>query len=204
MKLHRSFRRAAVLQVLAVLAAVCLLAVGLVGLVVYRTITVGGDIRAARNAVLKDLNIKCASKVEVTAHPLLVHLVRFGLSFAPIEPEARLAMKAFRGAEVGVYQLRSSLGVSERRAVFSQIDQRLAGRGWERTVAVLDGDDLVMVFTPEKELDLDDVAAFVVVLNGHDLVLVSGRGDLEPIVELVTGKMGERFSLPAFASLNRN
>ena len=186
------------------LAALCLLAVGLIGLVVYRTLTVGGDIRTARSAVLKDLNIKCASKVEVTAHPWLVHLVRFGLSFAPIEPEAQLAMKAFRGAEVGVYQLRSAMGDSERRAVFNQIDQRLTGRGWDRTVAVLEGDDLVMVFVPDKELDLDDDEAFVVVLDGNDRVLVSGRGNLEPIVELVAGKLGERFSLPAFANVNRN
>ena len=87
MNVHRLQRRASVLQVLAVLAGVCLVGVGLVVLLVYRTITVGGDIRAVRGVLLKDLGVKCASKVEIRAQPWVVGLTRLGLSFAPLEPE---------------------------------------------------------------------------------------------------------------------
>lgn len=200
MQLPAHSRHASVLRVLVVLSCLCLLVIGLIGLAVYRTLTVGGDLRAARNVVAKELNVPYASRVEVSAHPLLVGLVRFGLSFAPLEPEARLAMKSIRGAEVGVYELASNLDQAQRLALFRQVDARLSKRGWSRMVTVFDRDDLVMVYAPAGEVNRDDVDAFVLVLNGRDLVMVSGSGNLAPIAELVSGKLAERVTPPFLAA----
>jgi hypothetical protein len=201
MNAHRHSRRASVLQVLAVLASICLLGVGLVGLAVYRTITVGADLRAVRNVVLKDLHVHCASRIEVTAHPLLVDAARFGLSFAPLEREARLAIQSFRGAEVGVYELTSRLDQQQRHALFQKVDRRMEAQGWSRTVAVLNHDDLVLVYSPDRTAAPDRLEAFVVVLNDDNLVLVSGKGNLEPIAELIREKMGDHLPGPLFAQL---
>ena len=179
------------LRVLAILAALCTLAVGLLAFAIYRTITVGGDLRAARNVVLKELNVRYASKLEVSAHPLLVGLARFGVGLAPIDREARLALKAVRGAEVGVYQLTSNLDAEQRTTLFHKVDQRMEKRGWNRTVAVMDGDDMVLVYTPAGEMDLDELEAFVFVLNGRELVLVAGMGNLEPVRDLIDDKVRE-------------
>ena len=195
MNVHRLQRRASVLQVLAVLAGVCLVGVGLVVLLVYRTITVGGDIRAVRGVLLKDLGVKCASKVEISAQPWVVALTRLGLGFAPLEPEARLAMKSIRSAEVGVYRLAANLNDRERCELFRQVATRMADRHWDRTVTVIGRDEMVMVFSPDEKENSSNIDAFVFVLNGRDLVLVSGRGNLDPIVELARTKMGE--SMPA-------
>ncbi len=200
MKPSTHSRHATVLRVLVVLSCVCLLVIGLIALAVYRTLTVGGDLRAARNVVVKDLNVGYASKVEVSAHPWLVGLVRFGLSFAPLEPEARLALKSVRGAEVGVYQLASSLDGAQRLTLFRQVDDRLAKRGWSRMVTVFDRDNLVLVYAPAGELDPDEVEAFVLVLDGRDLVMVSGSGNLAPIAELVSGQLGDKLPAPFLAA----
>ncbi len=196
MKLTPNPRRAAVLQVLAVLAAVCLTVIGLAGLMVYRTLTVGGDLRAVRGAVLQDLRLTCSSKVEVSLHPWLVGLARTGLSFAPLEPEARLAIQAVRGAEVGYYQLGTALDERQRRDLFEKVNQRLEKRGWERMVTVLGRDELVLVYTPTDELSTEKLEAFVLVLNGRELVLVSGGANLEPILELAATSAGPGFGLP--------
>lgn len=201
MKAHAPTRNASVLRVLVILSCLTTLVVGVVGLAIYRTLTVGGDLRAARNVVLNDLKIRCHSQVQVSAHPWLVGLVRFGLSFAPLEPEARLAIKTIRGAEIGVYQLASTPDAAQRLTLFQKVDQRMTKRGWHRTVAVFDQEDMVMVYAPTDERAPDDFEAFVFVLDGQDLVLVSGAGNLEPLVELVDGRLAEK--LPALAAWRR-
>ena len=71
----------------------------------------------------------------------------------------------------------------------------MADRHWDRTVTVIGRDEMVMVFSPAEKENSSNIGAFVFVLNGRDLVLVSGRGNLDPIVELARTKMGE--SMPA-------
>ncbi len=196
MKLPSYGRQATVLRVLLVLSCLGTVVIGLIALAVYRTFTVGGDLRAARNVVSKELNVPYASRVEVSAHPLLVGLVRLGLSFVPLEPEARLAIGAVRGAEVGVYELGEDPDPVQQVAVFRQVEERMTRRGWSRVVAVCDRDDLVLVYAPDEEMEPDEVEAFVFVLNGRNLVMVAGQGNLEPVVELARASAGTRFELP--------
>lgn len=201
MKTRQQNHRAAVLQVLAVLASICFLTFALVAFAIYRTVTVGTVLRSARNAVLRDAHLRFTHRIEATARPWLVNAARFGLGFAPLDPDARLAIQSIRGAEVGVYELTANPDESERRNLFGQVDKRLEERGWTRTVAVYDRDEMVMVYTPQKEVSASKVEAFVFVLNDRQLVMVSGKGNLEPIVELVNRKM-EHHHLPGplFAS----
>lgn len=189
MNVYRHDRHASVLQVLAVFAGISLVGIGLIALLVYRTITVGGDMRSVRGAVMNDMGVKCTSKVEVSAQPWLVGLARLGLNLAPLDPEARLAIQSIRGAEVGVYHLASEFDVRERHQLFNKVAARMAERDWDRAVTVINRDQLVMVFTPDEKMNADNIEAFVFVLNGRDLVLVSGKGNLQPIIELLSTKM---------------
>lgn len=201
MKIRPQTHRAAVLQVLAVLASICFVTFALVAFAVYRTVTVGSDLRSARNAVLRDAHLRFTHRIEATARPWLVSAARFGLGFAPLDPDARLAIQSIRGAEVGVYELTARPNEPDRRDLFKSLNVRMEERGWTRTVAVYDRDDMVMVYTPAKELSASKVEAFVIVLNDRQLVMVSGKGNLEPIVDLVNRKM-EHHHLPGplFAS----
>lgn len=201
MKVHPATRRATVLRVLLVLCGLGTLCVGLVAFMVYRTLTVGGDLRAARNVVTRDLDLNLARQVQISAHPWLVGLARFGLSFAPLEPEAQLALKAVRGAEVGVYALTATPDARQRSTLFNQVDARLTKRGWHRLVAVSGDGNLVMVYGPDAERDADELEVFVLVLDGRDLVMVSGAGNLAPLVQLAEGHLPA--DLPAFANWRR-
>lgn len=192
-------RNGAVLQVLAVLAGICLIGLSAIAFAVYSTVTVGSDMRAVRNVAAKEAHLRFAQQWEGTAHPLLVDVARFGLSFAHLQPEARLAIQSVRGAEVGFYELTTPPNDATRQRLFRDFSQRLEQRGWSRTVSVLDREDLVMVFVPNSETSAQEFRAFVVVLNERQLVLVSGRANLEPMAELVESKLNNHLSGPLLA-----
>ena len=61
----------------------------------------------------------------------------------------------------------------------------MSRRGWDRLVGVVDSDQTVAVYVPARsgrELQLD---ACILVVNRENLIVVSGRTDLEPLLELL-------------------
>ncbi len=180
----RQTRHGSLLNILAVLAALALLACVMAGVVIYRAFTAGPEMKSIRQEIFSELGIRCSGRMEVRAPSLLLGLGRVVTSFVDLPDEARMATQAVRGGDVGVYKLQQKLSGAERRQMVELASKALASHEWERVVTVLDGDDTVMIFTPAGDNSPRNFSAFVIVISGHDLVLVQGRADLEPVFEL--------------------
>jgi len=62
-------------------------------------------------------------------------------------------------------------------------DSAMNARGWERVVGVIHGHDLVAVYLPGKDTSASRVKCCVLVFNGKKMVVVSARGNLEPLFQ---------------------
>ncbi len=170
------------LLALGALLGLVLLVVGVTGY-----IRLGRDTRALRDSVLKSSVARWDKKVEVSVGACTLKLVRFGLSFAPLDAEARKvlgALKSVRGAEAGVYKLHDGRSLLDRAAMMAAADDVMAARGWDRMVGVLNRRDLVAIYVPKGARPARNVKVCLLALRGPDLVVASARSNLEPLWEL--------------------
>ena len=108
--------------------------------------------------------------------------IRDRVNVVDVDPDARLALRALRGAEVGVYRIRGQAG--ERSSVLDRVDEAMTQKGWQRLVGVMNPNELVAVFVPENVRTARNVEVCVLVLNEREMVVVGARGDLEPLMEM--------------------
>jgi len=108
---------------------------------------------------------------------------RFGSSFFHLPPEPRAALQALHGVEVGVYQLEGPISLPDYAAILKTADKSMRNRGWERIVGVAQGGQFVAVYA-SGDLRLKDVSCCVAVLNDQNLIVVSARGNISPLLEL--------------------
>src|SRR5207248_2706887 len=93
------------------------------------------DARCLRNSLIGAQNsqpVGWNKTIELNVGPMSFQLLRAGLSFAPLNSEARTALRAVRGGEVGVYQLARSSGDLDHASLLAAADNGMAARGWER------------------------------------------------------------------------
>jgi hypothetical protein len=167
---------------LSMLLTLGLIVVGLIGFV-----RLGPDGRCLRDSLLLSAaaqTIQCQKKIELSAGGLTFDLLRAGLSFAPLPADARTAVQALRGAELGVYHIPGGMGCLDRAALLTAADQAMARRGWERMVGVAKEQELVAVYVPTTQSASGLMHACVAVFSRTELIVVSARTDLEPLMEL--------------------
>jgi len=148
---------------------------------------VSSDVRALRDSVMKAAPVAhWEEQIEIGVGPITLNLARTGLAFVELEPEARTALKAVRGAEVGVYKRRG--GGEERQlkpgAILRAADKAMTDRGWDRIVGVLNGRELVAIYAPREIRSPRNVKVCLVTVNERELVVASARSNLEPLMEL--------------------
>jgi hypothetical protein len=117
-------------------------------------------------------------------------LARFGSSFFHLPPEPKAALRALHGGEVGVYRLEESMSLPDYAAILKTADKSMRRRGWERIVGVSQGGQFVAVYAPGN-LRLKDVSCCVAVLNDRNLIVVSARGNITPLLELASTNLHE-------------
>ena len=142
------------------------------------------DVGALRDSVMKAARAQREERIEIGVGPLTLNLARAGLAFVDLEPEARTALHAVRSAEVGVYKLRSKREQLNHAAMLCAADETMAGRGWDRAVAVMNRHELVAIYVLAKVRSTRNVKVCLVTLNGHELIVASARSNLEPLMEL--------------------
>lgn len=162
--------------------AFLLLAIGIVGF-----FRLSRDTRVLRNS-LKACAVSQVGawheKLELRVGTVPFWALRTGLSFAPLEPEAHLALRSIRAAEVGIYELGDQAPYLSSGEMLRAADLAMAKRGWDRTVAVCQKGELVAVYMPIENREPEKLRACVAVFQGRQLILASARGDLEPLFEL--------------------
>jgi hypothetical protein len=148
--------------------------------------------RAVRDRVIPAAHAACDRSIEVNARPFLVSLCQVVLSCIPMDPEARTAVRALRGAEVGVYHPSHPVPSTDRTAALNAADQVMTEWGWTRVVGVQEPDALVAVYAPVTPRSPRNLQLRVLVLQGEQLVLGSARGDVEALATLACAKGGWR------------
>lgn len=143
----------------------------------------GSDVRALRNGLIKSSGVEWHQQVVVNAGYLTLYAVRVGLAGVRLDPGARAALQSVRAAGVGVYKLVSGAPRLNRAAMLAAADSAMTARGWERIVAVLDGDNLVAVYLPKRNVSIHHLKCSVMVFDGKEMVLVSVEGNPQPLLK---------------------
>src|SRR2546421_889756 len=156
-----------------------LLSVGLTG-----CFKVGSDVGALRDSVMKSTAARWDEKIEIGVGPITLYLARAGLAFVDLEPEARTALHAVRGAEVGVYKLREGHKELKRAVILSAADKAMASRGWDRIVGVLNQGEFVAIYVRHDLRSTRNVRVCLLTLSGEGMVVASARSNLEPLMEI--------------------
>ena len=128
--------------------------------------------------------------IELNVGGLTCGLARTVISCFELKPEARTALQAVRGAEVGVYHLPRRERLANGSAILAAADDKMTARGWDRLVGVIKEGQLAAVYVPKKARSANAVTLCLVTLNDRDLVVVSARGNLEPLLDLTGAYRG--------------
>ena len=126
-------------------------------------------------------------------------LVRGGSRFFNLPPEPRAALDAGHGGEVRVYKLREEPGYIERGTILTHADKVMTARGWDRIVGVVEENNLVAVYMPHKRVSPRNLRVCVAVFSGRDLVIVSARGNVEPLLALAEKRLEPKLKHSFFA-----
>lgn len=111
-------------------------------------------------------------------------LVRAGSHFFKLPPEPRAALDSVRGGEVGIYKLQGTAGRVDHGVILARADKSMSARRWDRVVGVSQEGQLVAIYVPRRGLSTETVRCFVLVLKDRDLIVASGRANLEPLLNI--------------------
>ena len=146
---------------------------------------------SSETAVLRDSVLKSApqavtwkKKFAVNVGWFTTGVVRTGLSFVKLSPDARAATGAVRAFEVGLYEAERNPGGLDGAAILARADKAMSARGWMPVAAVKHRGELVAVYMPARLASLEKAKCCVMVLQGRQLIVASMRGNLEPIVQI--------------------
>jgi hypothetical protein len=156
---------------------------------------VSSDTRALRDCLLQATASNWSKTIEVNVGSFTFSLARVVTAFIDIPAEARTALRAARGAEVAVYQRPPGKACFDMAALVSGADEVMADRGWERLVGAVSGHQLVTVYVPNKIRSPRNVRFCVAVVERGQLVVVSARSNLEPLMDLAIQKCSEATAL---------
>jgi hypothetical protein len=186
-------------QYLALFILLCLPVLCVIGVTGY--FRLGSETKALRQAMMGATPNQWEKQVAVNVGSLTLGLIRAGTRFLDLPPEARAALSALRGANVGVYQLQSDRFSGDRLAILAQADRAMKARGWERVVGVVEREELVAIYLPRKGGSTGSIRCCLGVLDDRHLVIVSARGNLDPLIDVLGGRLDlpERLHLSALA-----
>jgi hypothetical protein len=157
--------------------------------VAFAVLNVSGDLRVLRNAAIHGDGAQWKRQVEVSVGALPLWAARCVLPFTPAPPEAQQALSAVRSVEVSLHELRKS--EPDRARIMREADEKMRKRGWDRVVGVLDRETAVAVYAQPQSGSGGNVKVSVLVLDGKQMVAVTGRAKLQPIFDLAMSKANE-------------
>jgi hypothetical protein len=142
------------------------------------------DAQELRDTLTGSADSDWVKRIEVSIGPISTALVRAGCFFVELDPEVAAAVQAVRRAEVGVYQWAEPGEKGDRAMLLTYADEAMAQRGWDRLIGFVQKRQLVAVYVPRGESSARDARACVAVLTDQELVVVSARANLEPLLQL--------------------
>lgn len=129
-------------------------------------------------------------KFQLSVGPFTCFAARNALGFVDMKPEARAAVEAVHGCEVGVYRLKRGAGYLDHGTMLLGADKAMERRGWDRIVGVRKDHQLVAVYLPRGANDFDRMRACVAVVNEREMIIVSARANLAPLIKIAQAPDG--------------
>lgn len=154
------------------------------GVALAKSVKPDGTLPELSTDILDSLGVSTCTEVEVRVPTLLFTTARIASRFVDVEREVKSGLRVVRSAQVGVYELEREPGRKSVIEMMRAADQRMAELGWDRIVQVVDDQETVLVYGAPTGNHVDEMAACAVVLAEHELVIITARGRLEPIVDL--------------------
>ena len=164
------------------------------GVLIADVIHLDSDAAALRRQVMSATGNDWHTKVQFSVGPVLLGAVRTGVSFIhDLPPEAREALQAVRSASVGVYERSGEGDGGGRHAeLFVAVDQMMTRRGWTRIVGVADTGDIVLIYLPTQNNDVEPSRVCLAVCNSRELVVVAAGIEAKALAGLITREMDGR------------
>jgi len=172
---------------LAVLLILCLLLSCAAGVAGYFRLS--SESRVLRSSLMESVGGEWDKKFAVHVGSLTMGVVRLGSHFIHLPPEPRAALDTLHGAEVGIYHLREEPHSINATAIFDGADRAMKARGWDRIVGVTHERELVAVYFPRKVVLPSKMSCCLMIFHNRELVIVSARGNLEPLLEIARKRM---------------
>jgi hypothetical protein len=147
------------------------------------------DTDALRNSFMTAAPGQWQKKFAAHAGWMTFALVRSIGQLLPLPVEPRAALNAVQGAEVGIYELHQPPGSANPSAILLRADEAMTGRGWVRIVAVAHEHELVAIYIPAKGVSSKRMTCCLAVLKDRELVVVSARANLDPLLDLAARKL---------------
>ena len=154
---------------------------------------VGADVRALRDGFQQSAPGAWSRNIEINVGPFTTGLVRSVLvADNQMEPEARAALNSVQAGQVGVYELAGDARL-ESAAAFAAADRAMSRRGWDRLVAVVQGDNQVVVYAPLDPGPGTELSLCFAVLHERQLIVGQARADLQ-MLEPLLRNLGRQFA----------
>jgi hypothetical protein len=144
--------------------------------------------QALRAAVMESVPGQWHKRFAVNVGFFTLGVARFGTSFFHLPPEPRAALQALHRGEVGVYQLEKPASHPDYALILKSADQSMRRRGWQRIVGVVQGSQFVAVYAPSNP-HVKDLSCCVAVMDDQNLVIVSARGNISPLLQLARSRL---------------
>lgn len=171
---------------------VVLILVGLFGLAVADCFRMDADGRALRDALKRGSHASFSRVFQGGAGPVLLGMARVGLRFADDLPgEARRGAASVRSARVSVDRVEGRLNRGRLPQMMAEADRVMTGRGWERLVCVRESGTLVLVYIDASSKGGSTVPTRLAVLESEQLVVVSAKLRLQPLIDLGLDAMNQ-------------
>lgn len=145
------------------------------------------DASALKSSIVKTTAAPEHEDMEISVGGVATFLARSGLKFIDLDPHARAVIESVRSAEVGVYRLDFGRGKLSRAAIMEAADSVLLDRGWDRLVRVSQDGTLIAFYVSARPRSADAVNICGFVLNGRQLIVLSARSKLQPVLDLAAG-----------------
>ncbi len=141
-----------------------------------------------RKEVMAASGSEWSTKVQVSAGWCALTTARTILRAVEHEhqAEARLALAAVRRASVGVYERVGRAGEMSAGRIVTELDRKMQKRGWSRLVGVMERHETVLVYASDEVGAGGKLEVCVAVLDGNEMVIVSTKLDADKLLELAS------------------
>lgn len=153
------------------------------------SLSLSRDAAVLRQSVIENSAGSWDQQIEIGVGAIPFYVARFALQFVEIPPEARAALQSIKSAEVGVYQLHRNGTERHFGEILDAADAAMSERGWERMVAVASWHNCVAVYVAKNLKSSGNVRVHLVVMDGRQMVVASGKANLAPLAEFAQRQM---------------